>query len=86
MAHRVEIYAWDSASENGVDVIDVNYYCSNTCAQTDSHYAGWNGCAEIHDAPQVCKACQVRLEWFRYDVVTRSSKLVGITDEDWGKQ
>lgn len=28
------------------DTVDVNTYCSDTCAQTDPLYQGWFGCVE----------------------------------------
>ena len=51
MAHFVDI---DDA--NG-DVIDREYYCTDTCAKTSSSYGGWNGAQEL-DTPEICNFCE----------------------------
>jgi len=58
MAHRVEIYEKDSKG-NVIDVIDVNYYCTDNCAKNDPEYDGWNGCAEIPEeyGSVICATC-----------------------------
>ena len=30
------------------DVVDAEYYCSDSCAQESDYYAGWIGCNELH--------------------------------------
>ena len=31
------------------ELVDINYFCSDWCAQSDPHYAGWYGCVEVGD-------------------------------------
>ena len=43
------------------DIVEVSQYCSDSCAQTDEDYDGWNGCQEI-EVPDgrpipVCESC-----------------------------
>lgn len=45
------------------DMTDVHWYCSDFCAKDDSHYAGWNGCVEIHDHPESCHGCGEKLPY-----------------------
>ena len=35
---------------------DAEVYCSDYCAKSSEHYAGWYGCAEISFA-EPCKSC-----------------------------
>lgn len=42
------------------DLVDLNYYCSDSCARTDKNYAGWYGCYEL-TTPENCNACGVAL-------------------------
>lgn len=41
------------------DTIELVYYCSDTCAKSDTEYAGWYGCVEIatESLPQFCGSC-----------------------------
>ena len=48
MAHLVIV-------EQDGETVDAEYYCSDTCAKTSRHYAGWNGCVEVDGG--VCDAC-----------------------------
>lgn len=42
------------------DTVDVNCYCSDTCAQTDPLYEGWFGCVEAaYDT--ACRACETAI-------------------------
>lgn len=68
MAHAVIIENADG------EVVDVNYYCSDYCAQDDKHYAGWNGCHEIHDSPKWCASvsCEEPLGFYSGDQWIRS--------------
>lgn len=38
------------------DTIDVREYCSDSCARTDAHYAGWHG-AQNAPSGSVCARC-----------------------------
>lgn len=37
------------------DLLDLRYYCSDSCAQGDVAYSGWHGCVELMFG-QVCEA------------------------------
>lgn len=50
MSHLVPI-----EDSNG-ELVEVHYYCSDSCAKTDPLYAGWYGCHET-TGPEVCLAC-----------------------------
>ena len=54
MAHVTMIE--DSAG----DLIDLEYYCSDNCAKTSEHYAGWYGAVEIY-TPETCNSCGTKL-------------------------
>jgi hypothetical protein len=56
MTHIVTIEDEDTG-----DIVDVSYYCSDTCAKTDSYYQGWNGCHEAISAP--CAHCGAITGW-----------------------
>jgi hypothetical protein len=58
MAHLVIV-------EQDGETVDAEYYCSDTCAKTSRHYAGWNGCVEVEGG--VCDACGEVLEGFVFD-------------------
>jgi len=50
MAHFVVI------EDKQGELVDVEVYCSDYCAQTSPAYAGWYGCMEVEfDTP--CVAC-----------------------------
>ena len=36
------------------DLVDLHYYCSDSCARTDPAYAGWYGCVE---GDEECENC-----------------------------
>lgn len=38
------------------ELLDVEVYCSDYCAQTSADYAGWHGCNEISFS-QPCEHC-----------------------------
>jgi hypothetical protein len=44
-------------------LIDLTYYCSDTCAKSNSDYAGWYGCVEVPSEaqPMLCASCNVTL-------------------------
>lgn len=77
MAHLVII------EDSKGDITDVHWYCSDSCAKTDEHYFGWNGCIEIHDAPQLCVACGDRLAYYFTHPRTHVTRYVDPTDEDY---
>ena len=58
MAHLVIV-------EQHGETVDAEYYCSDACAQTSRHYAGWNGCVEVEGG--ACHACGEALEGFVFD-------------------
>lgn len=51
MVHQILIF-----DDENVDVVDVEYFCSNTCARESEDYAGWSGCHELHHQEK-CKSC-----------------------------
>jgi hypothetical protein len=51
MAHFIDL------EDTQGDIIDREYYCSNSCAETSPNYKGWNGCHEL-DTPEVCQNCE----------------------------
>lgn len=55
MAHAVLL------EDSSGDVVDARYYCCDTCAQTDTEYAGWYGCVEL-DFTTACEACGDTME------------------------
>jgi hypothetical protein len=56
-AHLIDIDDKDG------QVVDRNYYCSDTCAKTDEKYNGWNGCHEIFTW-EICENCSKELVWY----------------------
>lgn len=53
------------------DATDARYYCSDYCARTDDHYAGWDGCHEL-DYCTPCESCGAWIESSLCDYGTRS--------------
>lgn len=51
------------------DVVDYNYYCSDTCAKSDPNYAGWFGCVENYTTP-FCQKCLTALYWIDENTYT----------------
>ena len=47
--------------DEGGDVVDTEVYCSDFCAQSSDHYAGWYGCAEI-SVSQPCESCGTHVQ------------------------
>ena len=43
------------------DVVDYEVYCSDYCARTSKHYAGWNGCVEI-SVSEPCECCEENVQ------------------------
>lgn len=39
------------------DLLDLEVYCTDSCAKTSPLYAGWNGAQEISDLYAKCKNC-----------------------------
>jgi hypothetical protein len=52
------------------DVVDYNYYCSDTCAKSDPNYAGWFGCVDNYTTP-FCQKCLTALYWTDENTYTR---------------
>ena len=46
------------------DLIDLEYFCSDSCAKFSDYYAGWYGCFELH-YPETCKTCGVALGYYK---------------------
>jgi hypothetical protein len=38
------------------DLVEIEYYCSDYCAKSSEHYAGWYGCVELY-TQQYCQNC-----------------------------
>ena len=38
------------------DLEDLEYFCSDYCAQSSEHYAGWHGCVELY-YQEFCQNC-----------------------------
>ena len=38
------------------NVEDDERFCSDSCARSSEHYAGWNGCNEVN-GPEWCEYC-----------------------------
>ena len=48
-------------NDSSGDIIDVNYYCCDSCNRAGAkNYGGWNGCHEIL-SPETCMNCGVDL-------------------------
>jgi len=65
------------------ETVAVNYYCSDTCAQGDSQYAGWNGCHEVHDAV-ICAHCGKKLPYYRWNADTLTYDYITPDSPEWG--
>lgn len=57
MANAVLINATDG------DLLDIHYYCSDSCAKHDEHYSGWYGCVDLYDYARYCRTCDVLLPY-----------------------
>lgn len=44
------------------DVIDYEYFCSDSHAKDSEHYNGWYGCVELY-SPETCKTCGTMLAY-----------------------
>lgn len=42
------------------DLIDLEYFCSDSCAKVSDNYNGWYGCQELY-TPEVCQTCGTKL-------------------------
>ncbi len=42
------------------EMVDIEIYCSDFCAQTSDHYKGWYGCVEI-SVSQPCECCDANV-------------------------
>ena len=42
------------------EMVDIEVYCSDFCAQSSKHYRGWYGCAEISTS-QPCECCEAHV-------------------------
>lgn len=62
MAHLVII-----EDEHG-ELLDVEHYCSDYCARTSEHYAGWYGAQEI-DYCRGCAHCGEHISGYLHDEV-----------------
>ena len=61
MVHQILIF-----DDENVDVVDVEYFCSDYCARQSEYYAGWSGCHELHDQEK-CQSCGVHLGYWNED-------------------
>ena len=61
MVHQILIF-----DDENVDVVDVEYFCSDYCARESEDYDGWSGCHELH-YPQKCQSCGVHLGYWNED-------------------
>lgn len=48
------------------DLIELEYFCSDSCAKFSDNYAGWYGCVEIYTA-EVCQTCETELYYYKED-------------------
>ena len=57
MAHQV------LHEDKSGQLIDLTYYCSDTCAQSDKDYAGWFGCVEVpkEETTILCASCNLAI-------------------------
>jgi hypothetical protein len=76
-AHLIDIDDKDG------QVVDRNYYCSDTCAKTDEKYNGWNGCHEIFTW-EICENCSKELVWYDEDEKTYKIGSLEIAGEHAG--
>ena len=49
------------------DLVDLEYYCSDTCARTSEHYDGWYGCVELYQQ-EWCQHCGTELYYYQGEV------------------
>ena len=61
MVHQILIF-----DDENVDVVDVEYFCSDYCARESEDYAGWSGCHELHHQEK-CKTCNSHLGYWDQD-------------------
>ncbi len=45
------------------DLIDLEYFCSDSCAKFSDNYNGWYGCHELY-RPEVCQTCGTELAYW----------------------
>jgi hypothetical protein len=38
------------------ELVDYEYFCSDFCAKSSEHYAGWYGCVELY-TQESCQNC-----------------------------
>ena len=50
--------------DNTGDLVDLEYYCSDSCARTSEHYDGWYGAVELHNQ-EWCEFCGVALGYYK---------------------
>lgn len=55
MAHFVTI------EDSRGDLIDLEVYCSDFCAKTSPHYAGWYGAMEV-EFDTTCARCEANIK------------------------
>lgn len=44
------------------DLLEIEYFCSDYCADQSPNYSGWYGCIEIYQ-PEICQTCEKPLSW-----------------------
>jgi hypothetical protein len=52
------------------DLIDLEYFCGDYCAQFSDNYKGWYGCIEIY-TPENCQTCNTGLTYVSEDGTIR---------------
>ena len=71
MAHITHI------EDKAGDVVECEYYCSDSCARQSQRYKGWNGCHELHTV-EFCQACNVELYAIEDEWSSRVNRLEAI--------
>lgn len=51
-------------------LVDTEVYCSDYCAKSSEHYAGWYGCAEISFLNLASHAVKTCRDWMSYEEKT----------------
>ena len=48
------------------DLIDLEYFCSDSCARFSDNYRGWYGAYELYTA-EFCQTCNTELNYYGGD-------------------
>ena len=46
------------------DLLEIEYFCSDYCADQSPNYSGWYGCIEIY-TPEICQTCETPLKYYQ---------------------